>query len=142
MRDDPATTDRAVTESVVEAVAAMRVALEKLAAENAQLREEIGQLRRERDEWKREAERLAEALERIRFEQKTPREHVDPNQVQLAFDKVAKDLLTHVRPDGARLPDSQDAGDGTPTGGKKKRKHTPHGRSELPEHLERRTCRH
>jgi len=124
-----------VTESVVEAVAAMRVALEKLAADNAQLRAELEQLRRERDEWKREAERLAEALERIRFEQKTPREHVDPNQVQLAFDKVAKDLLAHIRPDGAGLPDAQDAIDGTPPGGKKKRKHTPHGRSELPEHL-------
>jgi transposase len=97
------------------------VTVEKLAADNAQLRAEL-------DQWKREAERLAEVLERLKYEAKTPREHVDPNQIQLAFEKLAEALLK------VAMPDAQ-PGSPPSSGDKPARKHTPHGRGILPEHL-------
>jgi len=44
----------------------------KLEAENQSLRSELLQ-------WKTEAERLAQALERLKVQQQTPRETVDPD---------------------------------------------------------------
>lgn len=87
----------------------------------------------ERDRYKHLAELLQKELERLRDEQKTPREHVDSAQIQLAFAELAKELLTKLQskqPEGA-----QGAEGASPPPEKKKRNHTPHGRSVLPEHL-------
>lgn len=96
--------------------------LEDLAAANEKLRVEL-------EGWKREAERLAEVLERLKFDARTPREHVDPNQIQLAFEKLAPTLLKIAMPDATSPP--------APPGDKpkKERKLTPHGRGILPESL-------
>lgn len=94
--------------------------LEQLAADNATLRSELQQ-------WKSEAQRLAEVLERIKDQVRTPHEHVDPNQIQLAFERLAPELLSVVLPD-AGTPASDDKK-------KTRRKITPHGRGILPEHL-------
>lgn len=96
--------------------------LEQLAADNETLRSEL-------EQWKTEAQRLAEVLERLKDQVKTPHEHVDPNQIQLAFERLAPELLSVALPDA--VP-------GTPASDNKKkapRKITPHGRGILPEHL-------
>jgi transposase len=91
--------------------------------------EENTHLKSELEQWKREAQRLDEALKRIKDLQKTPREHVDPNQIQLAFEQIAKELI-------ALRPAPQKAGDdGDEPKRKGPRNRTPHGRGFLPEHL-------
>ena len=102
-------------------------ALEALAA----LRRQYGFVVEERDRYKQLAELLQKELERLRDEQKTPREHVDPAQIQLAFDKLAKELLTKLQNPSPET--SQGAPPPPPE--QKKRNHTPHGRNLLPEHL-------
>ena len=96
------------------------------------LESECKRLRSEVDQWKTEAQRLAQVLERLKFQQQTPRENVDPNQIQLAFDKLAADLLKHLAKgppsDSPQAPDSSQP----PA---KTRKITPHGRGILPENL-------
>src|SRR5262245_11637885 len=84
----------------------------------------------ERDRYKHLAELLQKELERIRDEQKTPREHVDTPEIQLAFAGLATELLAKLRSDP---PADSDGASAPPD--KKKRNHTPHGRSILPEHL-------
>jgi len=96
-----------------------------LESDNQRLRSEVQQ-------WKTEAQRLAQVLERLKFQQQTPRENVDPNQIQLAFDKLAADLLKHLaKPEAQELTGTPDA-EQPPA---KPRKHTPHGRGILPENL-------
>jgi transposase len=112
-----------------ESVDALRALLERLSADNAHLRAEL-------EQWKREAERLAQALERIKDQQQTPREHVDPNQIQLAFEQIAADLLKLVKPEQDQAQAPAGTGQADSEGGqKKKRNIRPHGRSPLPEHL-------
>jgi len=125
------TTTQDVSDVAGESVEALRALLEQLSANNAQLRAEL-------EQWKREVERLTQALERIKDQQQTPHEHVDPNQIQLAFEQIAKDLLKLVKPeqDQAQTPGGQDNSDGSAQDPpKKKRNIKPHGRSLLPEHL-------
>jgi transposase len=103
--------------------------LRELEAQVAALAEERDRLARERDEFKRQAAWFQAQLERLRDEAKTPREHVDPRQVQLVFEPFAAALLG----DAAR-PAPASGGDGG-EGKKKAKKVTPHGRRVLPEHL-------
>ena len=86
----------------------------------------------ERDRYKHLAELLQKELERIRDEQKTPREHVDSAQIQLAFAELAKELLAKLQSEPSA--GTEGASSSEPPE-KKKRNHTPHGRSILPEHL-------
>lgn len=124
-------TTQDVSDVTGESVEALRALLGRLSADNAQLRAEL-------EQWKREVDRLTQALERIKDQQQTPHEHVDPNQIQLAFEKIAKDLLKLVKPedDQAQPPAGQDGSDGSAHNPQnKKRNIKPHGRSLLPEHL-------
>ena len=91
---------------------------------------DLGKVTAERDEYKSRAEWLQQQLERLKYDAKTPREHVDPRQIQLVFEPFAQALLGTPAPDGAGAP----APDGEKKG-KGKRKVTPHGRRTLPEHL-------
>lgn len=99
----------------------------------AGLRVENAQLAAERDEYKKHAEFLKAELDRLRDRMKTPREHVDLNQIQLAFDALTKELL-QVTGKSAESEQTDPPSDGDDKK-KKARKHTPHGRSVLPEHL-------
>lgn len=100
-------------------------------AECDRLAHECALLIHERDEYKSRAEWLAQQLERLKYEVKTPREHVDPRQIQLVFEPFAQALLGA----GSKLAaDSSSSGDGEKKG-KKNRKVTPHGRRVLPENL-------
>lgn len=123
----------------VERFSALEHQLVQMTAERNQLAHERDQLAHERDQYKSRAEWLETQLERLRYDAKTPREHVDPRQIQLVFEPFAQALLgtqaTADAPDGsdegaATAPDPDD-----PHGNKKKRKVTPHGRRVLPEHL-------
>lgn len=104
----------------------------------ASTREALARVSHERDEYKRRAEFLLRELERLRDLQKTPREHVDAGQIQLAFAQLAKELLESMATPGEEAPaspasDASSDDDGKKT--KKTRKVTPHGRAPLPEHL-------
>jgi transposase len=109
-----------------------------LAHERDQLAHERDQLAHERDQYKSRAEWLETQLERLRYDAKTPREHVDPRQIQLVFEPFVQALLgtqtAADAPDGAD-EDVATAKDPDDPHGKKKRKVTPHGRRVLPEHL-------
>ncbi len=96
-----------------------------------QLAHERDQLAHERDQYKAQAEWLQKQLERLSYDAKTPRERVDPRQIQLVFEPFARALLEATRPesDASKPPEEG----GPPE--KKKRKITPHGRRVLPEHL-------
>lgn len=96
---------------------------------NARLEEHNAKLASEVEQWKRETARLQEVLRRLKDMQQTPREHVDPNEMQLAFEQIAKELLA-LRP----VP-QKTGGDGDEPKRKGARKPTPHGRGSLPEHL-------
>lgn len=110
-----------------------------------QVMAERDQLASERDQYKSRAEWLQTQLERLRYEAKTPRERVDPRQIQLVFEPFAQALLgTATTKDGAEAADgaAEAADKGAATApnadeahAKNKRKVTPHGRRVLPEHL-------
>jgi hypothetical protein len=113
MQHDDASSERASHAELAAAVAAMR-------AENAALAAE-------RDQYKDLATFLQRELDRLRDRQKTPREFVDPDQIQLAFDALSEQLLAKIPPNDRP---------GSPHDRKRpERKITPHGRSLLPEHL-------
>ena len=131
------------TEPVEGDLRALSAAAESLAQVEALLRtnqEQAGEIRHlagERDHYKQLAELLKRELERINDLQKTPREHVDLNQVQLAFEQIAKELLAKVR---AAESANEGASDGDGNAKEKKaKKRDSHGRSILPEHLPVRT---
>lgn len=95
------------------------------------LRRENLQIADERDRYKQLSELLQKELERLRDGQKTPREHVDSDLAQLAFEQMVSALLaTSAPPDPATPPPAPPS---KPE--QKPRKHTPHGRSILPDHL-------
>jgi hypothetical protein len=98
---------------------------------------ERDRLAHERDEYKNRAAWLHNQLERLMYEAKTPRERVDPRQIQLVFEPFAQALLGSTAPDAPSGPASEPASpDGDSKDRKKrKRKTTPHGRRKLPEHL-------
>lgn len=102
----------------------------KLAGENAALAGE-------RDHYKQLAELLKRELDRLNDLQKTPREHVDLDQVQLAFEQIAKELLAKLasEPPQAVEGANDGAGSGDAEGKKPKKKRDSHGRNALPEHL-------
>jgi hypothetical protein len=100
-----------------------------------QLADALSRVTHERDEYKRRAEFLLRELERLRDLQKTPREHVDAAQIQLAFAQLAKELLETMAPP----PAAEGGPNGGPPAGPKTRKSAPHGRAVLPEHLPVRT---
>lgn len=102
------------------------------AAVVAELQARITVLAKERDEYKHLAELLQRELERLRDLQKTPREHVDTNQVQLAFAAMAADLLAKLNPPTPPASPAEPSGESSK---KRPRKHTPHGRATLPDHL-------
>jgi transposase len=102
--------------------------LRALEQQLAALVEERDRLARERDEFKQQAAWFQAQLERLRDEAKTPRERVDPRQVQLVFEPFAAALL------GEAARPAPTGGDGN-DGKKKTKKVTPHGRRVLPEHL-------
>lgn len=109
----------------------------------------VEQLIRERDEYKHLAELLQRELERLRDLAKTPREHVDPAQIQLAFEALTKQLLEtaaaqeQASAEPPAAPAEPPAAPAQPEDGKggenPPKKRTPHGRSVLPEHLPIRT---
>lgn len=120
--------------------AAQVAASEQLAvvtAERDQLAHERDRLVHERDEYKNRAAWLQKQLERLTDEAKTPRERVDPRQIQLVFEPFAQALLNAVgggeRPETTSEVASATGDDGKPK--KKARKAAPHGRRVLPEHL-------
>jgi hypothetical protein len=102
----------------------------------AALQRENARLTVERDEYKKRAEFLKRELDRLLDQLKTPREHVDRAQIQLAFDALSKELLGLISPPEPAAGTADSAEEGKQEKGKKKaRKHTPHGRAVLPEHL-------
>src|SRR3954466_12762321 len=98
--------------------------LAALAQQLATVTAERDRLAHERDEYKSRAEWLHAQLERLRDEAKTPREHVDPRQIQLLFDPFAQALLGAESSDKTPAPEPSAEPDGKP---KKRRKITPHG---------------
>ena len=77
------------------------------AAAVAELQARIAALSNERDDYKRLAELLQRELDRLRDQQKTPREHVDAAQVQLAFAAIAAQRRARrARVGRARAPSS------------------------------------
>jgi transposase len=115
-----------------ERVAALEQYLAMTTTERDVLVQECERLTRERDEYKSRADWLYQQLERLKYDARTPRERVDPRQIQLVFEPFAQALFgtgaSSTKPDAA----STDEGGNS---GKKKRKATPHGRRVLPEHL-------
>jgi hypothetical protein len=99
----------------------------------AELEAKLAAVASERDEYKRLATFLQRELDRLRDLQKTPREHVDSSQVQLAFAEMAKQLLEQAEARGTA--DKEEGKSGGSGDSKRKRNHTPHGRAVLPEHL-------
>jgi transposase len=110
------------------------------------LKHKLARAAHERDEYRKLYELASIELERLRrhiFGQKA--EHVDPGQMQLAFDAIVQMLAGAAAPTGAAAP--PDAGAGSPEGdgaapggspgggGGKGPRSTPHGRQKLPEHL-------
>lgn len=100
------------------------------------LASERDRLVHERDEYKNRAEWLLQQLERLQYEAKTPRERVDPRQIQLVFEPFERALRDtaedEASPGTTSEPASPSGNDENP---KKKRKAAPHGRRVLPEHL-------
>ncbi|WP_437313096.1 IS66 family transposase [Sorangium sp. So ce385] len=110
------------------------------------LKDRLARAAHERDEYRKLYELASIELERLRrhiFGQKA--EHVDPGQMQLAFDAIVQMLAGAGAPTGAAAPADADApsspegGGAAPAGasggGGKGRRTTPHGRQKLPEHL-------
>ncbi|WP_437951401.1 IS66 family transposase [Sorangium sp. So ce296] len=110
------------------------------------LKDKLARAAHERDEYRKLYELASIELERLRrhiFGQKA--EHVDPGQMQLAFDAIVQMLAGAGAPTGAAAPADADTpsspeGGGAapadaPGGGGKGRRTTPHGRQKLPEHL-------
>ncbi|WP_437671552.1 IS66 family transposase [Sorangium sp. So ce131] len=110
------------------------------------LKDKLARAAHERDEYRKLYELASIELERLRrhiFGQKA--EHVDPAQMQLAFDAIVQMLAGGAAPAGAAAPpDAGMAGvpegggtapGGSSGGGGKGRKVAPHGRQKLPEHL-------
>ena len=126
----PGDADTSSSDDTVGALQAIRARLDETVAE-------LGRARLERDQFMKLAQALKQELDALRDRMKTPREHVDADQIQLAFEQFAKELLEHSPRGGATAPDG---GDGAPPPApadppKKKPRVTPHGRSPLPEHL-------
>jgi transposase len=111
--------------------------LAALAQQLATVTAERDRLAHERDEYKSRAEWLHKQLERLGDEAKTPRERVDPRQIQLVFDPFAQALLALAASDAASAPlaDAASCEQGENDKKNNKRKATPHGRRVLPEHL-------
>jgi hypothetical protein len=109
--------------------AAQLIALEQQLAATAAERDRAVH---ERDEYKARAAWLLQQLERLKYDVKTPRERIDPRQLQLVFEPFAQALLAAAAADPNNEPASR-AGDQDPR--RKPRKVTPHGRRVLPEHL-------
>jgi hypothetical protein len=103
------------------------------AAERDGFAHECERLARERDEYKSRADWLEKQLERLKDEARTPRERVDPRQIQLVFAPFAQALFGGAA-SGAQ-PGTESSGGEDGKGGRKKRKTTPHGRRLLPQHL-------
>ncbi|RYZ67866.1 MAG: IS66 family transposase [Proteobacteria bacterium] len=78
----------------------------------------------ERDQFKQRVGWLEAQLERVRFGERTPREHVDTRQTQLAFESFFADLV------GPTPGSDAEAGSDEPRK-KKKPAVTPHGRRDL-----------
>ncbi|WP_437997201.1 IS66 family transposase [Sorangium sp. So ce185] len=110
------------------------------------LKDRLARAAHERDEYRKLYELASIELERLRrhiFGQKA--EHVDPGQMQLAFDAIVQMLAGAGAPTGAAAPADADAPNspegggaapaGAPGSGGKGRRTTPHGRQKLPEHL-------
>jgi transposase len=106
-----------------------------------ELKDKLARAAHERDEYRKLYELASIELERLRrhiFGQKA--EHVDPGQMQLAFDAIVQMLAgTGAQPD-AGATGSPDGRDGTAPNGSsgaedKRRQARPHGRQRLPEHL-------
>jgi len=125
--------------SVNEPVPTLEALLDRVRELSLDIRQLIG----ERDHYKQLATLLQQELERLKDLQKTPREHVDTDQAQLAFEQIVKQLLekTGAKPDSADAgaAASSEGGEGGKPNGKKPPKRTPHGRGVLPEHLPVRT---
>lgn len=104
--------------------------LQKLADENAALAGE-------RDHYRQLAEFLKRELDRLNDLQKTPREHVDRDQVQLAFEQIAKELLAKLAREPSQPGEGANDGAGSDNaeGKKPKKKRDSHGRNALPKHL-------
>src|SRR4051812_25698705 len=86
-----------------------RVCAEPLAAlvqQLATVTAERDRILHERDEYKSRAEWLHTQLERLRDEAKTPRERVDPRQIQLVFEPFAQALLALTAPGATSAPDA------------------------------------
>jgi len=101
-----------------------------------ELQKRVASLIRERDEYKHLAELFKRELERLRDLQKTPREHVESATAQLAFLEFAQQLLARgeaLAPLEALVGALPRSPADSPKN--KPRKHTPHGRAPLPEHL-------
>lgn len=111
--------------------------LAALAQQLATVTAERDRLAHERDAYKSRAEWLHKQLERLRDEAKTPRERVDPRQIQLVFEPFAQALLALAASDAASAPGADAASSEEGENDKKntKRRTTPHGRRVLPEHL-------
>ncbi|WP_434047592.1 MULTISPECIES: IS66 family transposase [Sorangium] len=114
-----------------------------------ELKDKLARAAHERDEYRKLYELASIELERLRrhiFGQKA--EHVDPAQMQLAFDAIVQmlagtgaqpDAGTGAQPDAGATssPDGRDgvAPNGASESGDKGRQARPHGRQRLPEHL-------
>ncbi|WP_437554775.1 IS66 family transposase [Sorangium sp. So ce367] len=105
-----------------------------------ELKDKLARAAHERDEYRKLYELASIELERLRrhiFGQKA--EHVDPGQMQLAFDAIVQMLAgAAASPDTgtASAPEDDGAAPGGGSGGNGKgRRSTPHGRQKLPEHL-------
>ena len=112
--------------------------VEVLLREVEKLAREIETVAGERDHYKQLVELLKRELDRLNDLQKTPREHVDLNEVQLAFEQLAKEVLAKAgaTSPGTPQPDTEEgaSGSGQPNG-KKPKKRDAHGRNVLPDHL-------
>ncbi|WP_437314734.1 hypothetical protein [Sorangium sp. So ce385] len=100
------------------------------------LKDKLARAAHERDEYRKLYELASIELERLRrhiFGQKA--EHVDPGQMQLAFDAIVQMLAGAAPPDAGAVTAPEGDGDGvggSPGGGGKERRVTPHGRQKLP----------
>jgi transposase len=109
-------------------------------------KQEAATSKRDAEAWKNEAERLDQVVERLKSAhdkdqekedtRNTPREHVDSDQIQLAFLQLAPELL-HLVPKPEPLAQCPAGPEQQPSGKSDKppKKVTPHGRNLLPENL-------
>jgi len=94
--------------------------------EYPEIKDKLSTVAHERDEYKKLYELVLLELERTRrhlFGQK--KEHVDPNQIQLAFEQLQKQITPETDPEHTHVNGHH----------RRKRKVTPHGRNALPENL-------